>query len=305
MIELIALTKRYDATAAVDSVSLSIAAGTVVGFVGAKGAGKSTLLKLLAGLVPVTSGEATVFEASVTQEPGRVKQLVGYMADETGTYPDLTCAEYLRFFAACHGVPEPDREQLAIDLLQLVDLHHRRAELTDNLSRSMRRRLGLARALVHNPPALLLDEPMAGLDPRARLDMRALFDDLRAMGKILLITAPTLADIADVCTNVVKLEAGRVSEVVDMSDVVAPRRIVVKYLGNVQMADSLARAGKNVIEVHQMQAPLPADAQVTPLNQLKEMRIAFAGSYTEASELLRSLMHSAVQVVAFGENDQA
>jgi len=82
---------------------------------------------------------------------------------------------------------------------------------------------------------------------------------LRAMGKILLITAPTLADIADVCTNVVKLEAGRVSEVVDMSDVVAPRRIVVKYLGNVQTADMLARAGKNVVEVHQMQAPLPAD----------------------------------------------
>jgi ABC-2 type transport system ATP-binding protein len=304
VIELIALTKRYGAATAVDSVSLSIAAGAVVGFVGAKGAGKSTLLKLLAGLVPVTSGEATIFEASVTHEPGRVKQLVGYLADETGTYPDLTCAEYLRFFAACHGVPEADREQLAIDLLQLVDLHHRRNELTDNLSRSMRRRLGLARALVHNPPALLLDEPVAGLDPRARLDMRALFDDLRAMGKILLITAPTLADIADVCTNVVKLEAGRVSEVVDMSDVVAPRRIVVKYLGNVQTADMLARAGKNVVEVHQMQAPLPADAQVTPLNQLKEMRISFAGSYAEASELLRSLMHSAVQVVAFGESDQ-
>lgn len=305
MIELIALTKRYGATNVVDSVSLSIATGAVVGFVGAKGAGKSTLLKLLAGLVPVTSGEATVFDVSVTQDPNRVKQLVGYLADETGTYPDLTCAEYLRFFAACHGVPESDRAQLAIDLLQLVDLHHRRNELTDSLSRSMRRRLGLARALVHNPPALLLDEPMAGLDPRARLDMRALFDDLRGMGKILLVTAPTLADIADVCTNVVKLEAGRVSEVVDMSDVIAPRRIVVKYLGDVQMADMLARAGKNVVEVHQMQAPLPAEAQVTPLNQLKEMRISFAGSYAEASELLRSLMHSAVQVVAFGESDQA
>ena len=304
MLEISGLTKRFGAVTAVDDINLSIVPGAVLGVIGASGSGKSTLLKMLAGLLEPSVGDALVFGTSMRADAAHARQLTGFMPAEAGVYPELTCAEYLRFFAECHGVPAAERKQVADDLLQLVDLYHRRDTVTDSLTRGMRHRLNLARAIVHDPQVVLLDEAVVGLDPRARADFAELIGNLAGMGKIVLITSAALADVRDVCTNAVRLEKGRVSRVLDVSDSGAPgalRQIVVKYLGDVVMADELARAGRGVIAVKQLQPPVPAEAQLTPLNQLKEMRVMFGGAYTDASELLRSLMHSGVQIVAFGE----
>ncbi len=304
MIELRNLTKHYGKTVAIDGISLSIAPGAVVGVVGQPNSGKSTLLRLCAGFEQPSAGDVTVLGASITTQPEQVRAHVGYVPAEPGIYPDLTCAEYLEFFAQCYGVARAQHGALVDDLLQLVDLIHRRDMATESLTPGMRKRLGLARAMIHDPQVLILDELMTWLDPRARADARDLLSDLSGMGKTILISCANRADIRDVCTNIVALENGRISEVIgSLSDdaQAARRQIVVKYLGEVEIADTLARAGSNVLAVTQMQAPLPPDAQQTPLNQLKEMRIVFCGSYSNASELLRSLMHSSVQIVAFSE----
>lgn len=305
MLEISGLTKRFGAVTAVDDINLSIVSGAVLGVVGPGGSGKSTLFKLLAGLLAPSAGDAIVYGASLRNDGARARQLTGYMPSQAGVYPELSCAEYLRFFAECHGVPAAERKQVADDLLQLVDLYHRRNDVTDGLTPGMRQRLNLARAIVHDPSVLLLDEPVAGLDPRARADFGELIANLAGMGKIILISTGALADVRDVCTNAVRLERGRVSQVLDVTDPTGPasvRHIVVKYLGDVSMADALARAGHGVLNVRQLQAPVPAEAQLTPLNQLKEMHVTFAGAYTDASELLRSLMHSGVQIVTFSES---
>jgi ABC-2 type transport system ATP-binding protein len=245
-----------------------------------------------------------VFGASVTQQNEQVRTLVGLAPSDPGVYPDLTCAEYLTFFAQCHHVPKAQQAGLVNDLLQLVDLHHRRDTTTDLLTPGMRKRLGLARALVHDPRLLIMDDFSSWLDPRARADIRDMIVNLSGMGKMVLLSARAIADVRDVCTNAIVLAAGRVTDVtarVPDRDPRAQRRIVVRYLGDVTAADTLAAAGRDVISIQQMQSPLPPDAQQTPLNQLKEMRITFAGGYLEASELLRSLMHSGVQVVGFNE----
>lgn len=309
MIELAGLTKRYAGAAepALDGVSLSIAPGTVVGLIGARGAGKTTLLRVLAGLIAPTSGDATVGGVSIRQAPARVRALIGFMPAQPGAYPELTCAGYLEFFAACYGVPAAERAQLADDLLHLVDLGHRRNESTETLTNGMRQRLALARVLVHNPPVLLLDEPLTGLDPRARVETRALLSDLAALDKTVLLTSESLPEMDGLCSHAVTLRAGRVADVVTLGAAHrAPRRqITIKYLGDVSVADVMVRDKAGVVDVRQMQAPAQPETQTTPLNQLKEMCVVFDGNYTDASALLRQLMHSGVQVVSFAEGVNA
>jgi ABC-2 type transport system ATP-binding protein len=303
MLEFRGITKRFRKAVVLDDLSLTIAPGVVLGIVGAPKSGKTTLLRIAAGLTPLDAGDVLVFGQSVLNAVGDVQRHIGYLPAELGAYADLSCAEYLNFFAECHGTPASERKQLVDDLLQLVDLQHRRNDSTEMLTHGMRQRLGVARALVNDPDVLLLDEPMRAFDPRSRWDFRQLFADLSEMGKILVITAHTLADIADVCTSTVTLARGRIGDLVDLSLVnnSTRREIVVKYLGDGAQADALARTGRGVMAVMQMQPPLTSESQITSLNQLKEMRIVFGGAYGDASELLRTLMHSSVQVVSFAE----
>jgi ABC-2 type transport system ATP-binding protein len=304
MLEIQNVGKRYGRVIAINEINLNIAPGTIAGVVGAPGSGKTTLLQICAGLERPTVGDVRVFGASVAQNVNEVRRLTGFAPAEPGIYPDMTCAEYLQFFAACHGVPAAQQPQLVNDLLQLVDLHHRRDSSTEQMSPGMRRRLGFARALVHDPALLVLDDFTEWLDPRARVDLRDTIANLGAMGKIVLLSGRVLADLHSMCTNVIMLEKGRVVNVtgaIDSADPAVRRTIVVKYLGDVEIADQLAQAAKDVVAVRQMQPPAPRDAQQTPLNQLKEMHITFGGAYASASELLRVLMHSGVQIVGFSE----
>lgn len=210
MIECNKLTRRYGKTLALDHIDLHIEAGELHAFIGPNGAGKTTAMRILATLMRPTSGDALVDGVSVTKNPQRVRQLVGYMPDFFGVYDNLKAWEYLDLYAGCMGIGEKDRRHRIEELLDLTALSDKREAYVDGLSRGMKQRLCLARAMLHDPALLILDEPASGMDPRARSQMQAILSEIGAMGKTVLISSHILPELATVCTHATILERGRV-----------------------------------------------------------------------------------------------
>jgi ABC-2 type transport system ATP-binding protein len=204
------LARRFGDVVAVRDFSLTVPSGAIYGLIGPNGAGKTTSLRMLATLLAPSDGEAWVRGRSIRDDVQAVRRQIGWMPDDFGVYPELRVSEYLDFYAACHGVPAARRAAVADDLLALVDLTHKRDAYVEGLSRGMQQRLGLARALVHDPSVLLLDEPASGLDPRARLELREVVRELGRLGKAVLISSHILAELADLCTHVAIVDGGRV-----------------------------------------------------------------------------------------------
>ena len=179
------------------------------GFIGPNGAGKSTTIRFLATLLRATAGEGTVNGHSVTHDPIGVRKSVGYMPDNFGVYDGMKVWEFLDFFAVAYQIPRSRRKAVIGDVLELLDLTHKRDDFVNGLSRGMKQRLCLAKTLVHDPPVLILDEPSSGLDPRARLEVKALLKELRTMGKTILISSHILTELADCCTTIGIIERGQ------------------------------------------------------------------------------------------------
>ncbi len=209
MIEIRHFTKRFGSLVAVDDLSLIVPDRTICGFIGPNGAGKSTTIRFLATLSPATSGDAIVAGHSVMREPAAVRRAIGYMPEEFGVYDGMRVWEYIDFFGAAYGVPMIQRKGVVNDVLELVDLTHKRDDFVQALSRGMKQRLCLAKSLVHNPAVLILDEPASGLDPRARIEMKALLRELKKMGKTILISSHILSELADFCDTVAIIERGK------------------------------------------------------------------------------------------------
>jgi ABC-2 type transport system ATP-binding protein len=203
------LTKRFGRSTAVAGVQLEIEAGEIFGLVGPNGAGKTTTLRMLATLLPPTAGDAEIGGHSVRREPDAVRGVIGYMPDTFGVYDDMRVWEYLDFFGRCYGLTAARRRQMIGDLLELVDLADKRGDYVQDLSRGMQQRLCLAHALVHDPQVLLLDEPASGLDPRARVELRELLRELRALGKTIVISSHILPELEELCTSVAIIDHGR------------------------------------------------------------------------------------------------
>lgn len=199
----------YGQTHAVRGVSFEIPRGEVFGFIGPNGAGKSTTIKVLATLITPDSGVVRIGGINVADDPMRIRRMIGYMPDFFGVYEDLTAAEYLHFYAAAYQIPRHQRARTIDDVLALVDLQEKVAAPVDSLSRGMKQRLSLARVLLHDPELLLLDEPASGLDPRARIEMRELLKTLKEMGKTIIISSHILHELAQFCTRIGIIEAGR------------------------------------------------------------------------------------------------
>jgi ABC-2 type transport system ATP-binding protein len=203
------LTKTYGQLGAVVDLDLDVPTGSVFGLIGPNGAGKSTTFAILASLLTPTSGTVEVAGIDPVADPAGVRRRMGYMPDVMGVYDNLTVAEYLRFFAAAYRLAPSGWPGLVDGLLELVDLGVKRDAMVDSLSRGMKQRLSLARALVHDPDVLILDEPASGLDPRARVELRGLLSELRSMGKTVVISSHILAELEEMCTHVAIMEAGR------------------------------------------------------------------------------------------------
>jgi ABC-2 type transport system ATP-binding protein len=204
------LVKRYDGTLAVAGVDLTVDEGEIFGLVGPNGAGKTTTLRILATLLSPSAGSAEIAGMSVTRNPDQVRRVIGFMPDAFGVYDDMKVWEYLDFFARCYGIAPAARRRVIADLLELVDLGDKREAYVQTLSRGMQQRLCLAHSLVHDPKVLLLDEPASGLDPRARVELRELLRELRAMGKTILISSHILPELEELCTSVVIIDRGQV-----------------------------------------------------------------------------------------------
>jgi ABC-2 type transport system ATP-binding protein len=209
MIDVINFTKRYGDFLAVDNLSFSIGRGEIFGFIGPNGAGKSTTIRFLATLLRPTSGEGRVAGHSVTAEPMAVRRVIGFMPDNFGVYDGMKVWEFLDFFAVAYEIPRVARKKVIGEVLELLDLIHKRDDYVNGLSKGMKQRLCLAKTLVHNPPVLILDEPASGLDPRARLEMKALLNELRRMGKTILVSSHILSELADFCTSIGIIERGK------------------------------------------------------------------------------------------------
>lgn len=208
MIETQDLTKMYGELYALNRLNLTLHKGDVYGFIGPNGAGKTTTMRILATLLNPTWGEAYVCGQSIYTGAKDIRRAIGYMPDFFGVYDDMKVIEYLEFFAAAYRIKGPARKKICEEVLELVDLTYKRDALVTSLSRGMTQRLGLARVLLHNPQVLLLDEPASGLDPRARIEIRGLLKELRAMGKTILVSSHILPELADICNKIGIIEQG-------------------------------------------------------------------------------------------------
>jgi ABC-2 type transport system ATP-binding protein len=220
VIKTVNLTKRYGTLVALSNLNLEIEEGDCFGYIGPNGAGKSTTIKILATLLLPTWGEARICDYVVGYQSRLIRPLIGYVPDYFGAYEDMVVQEYLEFFAAAYNINGPARNKVVNDVLELTDLASKRDALVDGLSRGMKQRLSIARVLVHDPKVLLLDEPAANLDPRARIEIRELLKELRRMGKTILISSHILPELADLCNKVGIIEQGELLYSGPVSDII-------------------------------------------------------------------------------------
>jgi ABC-2 type transport system ATP-binding protein len=203
------LTRMYGSMVALSSLNLTVNRGDLFGFIGSNGAGKTTTLRILATFLAPSSGKAEVLGHDVVKDADAVRHAIGYMPDFFGVYKDMEVTEYLDFFGACYKIPSAQREKTVNDVLELVGLSEKRGALIGALSRGMQQRLGLARVLIHDPQLLLLDEPASGLDPRARIEMMAILQELQRLGKTIIISSHILSELQTLCNRVAIIEKGK------------------------------------------------------------------------------------------------
>ncbi|HEY8760047.1 MAG TPA: ABC transporter ATP-binding protein [Candidatus Dormibacteraeota bacterium] len=286
------LTKVYGKRIALDQVSFAVPAGEIFGFVGPNGAGKTTTLRILAALLEPTSGRAFIDGADVSREPDRVHGRLGYMPDFFGVYDQLTVAEYLDFYASCYRQPRQRRKVVVDNLLELVDLVERRNQPVDTLSRGLKQRVCLARALVHDPAVLLLDEPASGLDPRARVEMREILKELQSMGKTIVISSHILPELTELCTMIGIIDGGRMR-------VTGPVQEVIRTLTSGRRL-RIAVRGK----------PSAAVALLSPLISVRQVELvnggieaSYDGDEDTAAEILQALTSAGIRVSEFSPLD--
>ncbi|WP_153556897.1 ABC transporter ATP-binding protein [Roseimaritima sediminicola] len=292
MIELHGFGKDYGDFTAVENLDLQIEAGETFGFIGPNGAGKSTTIRFLATLLKPTRGGGSVAGHSVTGDPVAVRKAVGYMPDNFGVYDGMKVWEFLDFFAVAYRIGRTQRKQIITEVLELLDLTHKRDDFVNGLSRGMKQRLCLAKTLVHDPPVLILDEPASGLDPRARVEVKALLKELRRMGKTILISSHILTELADCCTSIGIIERGQLLMHGPINEVY--RQIRRNRVVEIQFHDS-RDAGLSILRSHESLQGL----EVEPTRVVAEMAIDDQG----LADLLEHMIREGVRIKSFNDKD--
>lgn len=230
------LRKLYGHTRAVNGISFRFSAGQVFGFIGPNGAGKSTTMRVLATLEEPTSGDATIDGVSVIEEPEKAHKYIGYVPDNLPSHRDITVHEYLDFFARAYNIRGEKRRKTVEGVEEFTNLIGIRDKTLNALSKGMKNRVSIARAIVHDPPVLLMDEPAAGLDPRARIELRELLKILASQGKAILISSHILSELAEICTGAVIIERGKILRAGTLQEIVSRggkghRTVVIRPMG--------------------------------------------------------------------------
>jgi ABC-2 type transport system ATP-binding protein len=292
MIELKNFGKQYGDFTAVENLNLKIEAGEMFGFIGPNGAGKSTTIRFLATLLKATHGEGIVNGHSVTRDPISVRRSVGYMPDNFGVYDGMKVWEFLDFFAVAYQIPRGRRKGVIGDVLELLDLTHKRDDFVNGLSRGMKQRLCLAKTLVHDPPVLILDEPSSGLDPRARLEVKALLKELRRMGKTILISSHILTELADCCTSIGIIERGQLLLHGPIEKVYRQiqrnRTLEVRFAGDPNGGVSLIRSDPKVRQV---------------IEDTRSCMVELEGDDADVQRLLRQLVSAECGLISFADKE--
>lgn len=288
MVEIRGLTKRFGKFLALDQLDLDIEDGEMFGFVGPNGAGKTTTMKILSGLLPATSGAATVNGIDVLTKPEDIKRVIGYMPDFFGVYDNLKAMEYMEFYASMYGMRGPEATKHCQELMELVDLGDKADCYVDGLSRGMKQRLCLARCLVHDPQLLILDEPASGLDPRARFEMKGILKMLNKQGKTIIISSHILSELAEMCTTIGIIDQGKmilkgtVDEITHQFNMANP--IEIQVMGELDKALRILKEN-----------PLVEDISVNS----SALLVRFRGDEEAKVTLLKALVEQGVAVTSF------
>src|SRR6187401_175382 len=247
------LTRAYGSMIALNSLDLTVNRGDLFGFIGSNGAGKTTTLRILATFLAPSAGTAQILGHDVVRDADAVRHVIGYMPDFFGVYKDMEVTEYLDFFGACYKIPTAQREKTVNDVLELVGLSEKKGAIIGALSRGMQQRLGLARVLIHDPKVLLLDEPASGLDPRARIEMMAILQELQRMGKTIIISSHILSELQTLCNRVAIIERGKLiysGPVQGVRDQMATGRIVwVRVATDTDQAIQMLKTRPEITEI--------------------------------------------------------
>lgn len=291
-VQTIGLTRSYGAMVALNSLDLTINRGDLFGFIGSNGAGKTTTLRILATFLAPSSGQARVLGHDVVHDADAVRHIIGYMPDFFGVYKDMEVTEYLDFFGACYKIPAAQREKTVNDVLELVGLSEKKGALIGALSRGMQQRLGLARVLIHDPQVLLLDEPASGLDPRARIEMMAILQELQRLGKTIIISSHILSELQTLCNRVAIIEKGKLiysGAVQGVRDQLSTGRVVwVKVSSEQPAAIELLKARPEVTEAQAV------DGQI---------KVTLASHDTDHSIVADALVRGGARLTALREDE--
>ena len=287
------LTKQFDNHVAVNHIDLQIDRGEVYGLIGPNGAGKTTLIRMLAAAEEPTAGEIYINGARFLRGHNNpeLKRQLGYLPDDFPLYDDLTVWDYLDYFARLYFLRDPQRSQRLYEVIELVELEQKKNELIATLSRGMKQRLSLARSIIHNPTLLLLDEPVSGLDPLARVQVRNIIKSLQQQGMTILISSHILSDLAEICTSIGIMELGklvessRLQELYDRSSQ-DQQQLLISTLGAVEDLQIALKRSELVQEVE-------------ILDGVPIVRVQFAGSLEDCANLLKYLVEAGLPISDF------
>jgi ABC-2 type transport system ATP-binding protein len=294
MIRFEKLRKEYDDLVAVNSIDVDIPAGEIYGLIGPNGAGKTTTIRMACGLLEPTMGRVFVNHVNVHDDPERAQEFIGYLSDFFSVYEDLKVWEYLDYFAHAYKMPESVIPGRIDEVIGQVSLEVKRDQMIKGLSRGMKQRLGIARAVIHRPKVLLLDEPASGLDPKARLDLRNLLRALGDQGTTILISSHILTELEGFCTSIGLMEKGAMVRSGKIEELVAAE--------SQQRVVRLAWLGDSAALV---KTRLEGNAKVSGLMVSgAEGVFKFAGSEEELASLLADLVAGGVRVISFSEVKQ-
>lgn len=295
IIEIHELSHRYKTHKALSSASFTVHAQSIHGFVGPNGAGKTTTLKILATLLRPQFGRVLVFGKDILRERNEVRRKIGFMPDHFSMYQQMTVFEYLDFFGAAYGLRQAERDKVIADVLALTDMAARRDDLISGLSRGMQQRVSLARVLVHDPDLLLLDEPASGLDPRARIELMEILEELRRLGKTIFISSHILSELATLCDHVTILDRGAVKYTGSMRGLVADEAsdAITYHLTLVAEHPETADALAKLPGMTRVSPPLPAAPRYT---------LTFERHKLAVNTILQTALATGAQIVSLSED---